>query len=151
MKVLQECTVSICLHELHHIISLINPAVRPEDRGSRFVLNTGVSAPEYVSLQPESLLSATWGTRCIVLADVWTEYFLGEAQKHNSVNHFNSNAPINISFLNSHCQLKSQKLSNSWMTYYYNRLCCLWSLSQKILIVKHRINKYMNLPLSRVI
>jgi hypothetical protein len=98
-------------------------------------------------IQPGSQLSATWGSRCIVLSGVWTEYSLSTAQKHNSVNHLNSQAPGNISLLNSHYQLKSQKLSSAGMTDCYNRLS---SLSQKMLIVTRWINEYMNLPVSRV-
>jgi hypothetical protein len=85
-----------CLHlsrqtASHHI--LINSAVSSQDGGSRFLWNTGVYPPDYVLLQPGSRLSATRGRRCIVLSGVWTEYFLSTAQKHNSVNHLNSQAP----------------------------------------------------------
>ena len=132
----------------YHI--LINAAVSSQDGGSMFLWNIGVCSPDYILLQPGSQLSVTRGRRCIVWSGVWTEYFLSTAQKHNSVNHFNSQAPRNISFLNSYCQLKSQNLSNAGMTDCYNRLWCLWSLTQKMLVVKHRINKNVNLHLSRV-
>jgi hypothetical protein len=42
--------------------------------------------------------------------------FWAQLKKHNSVDHFNSQAPRNILFLNSYCQLKSRKLSNAGMT-----------------------------------
>jgi hypothetical protein len=73
-------TVSISLHELHHIISLINSAVSPQDGGSRFLWNTGVYPLEYILLLTGSQLSATWERRFIVLAEVWIQYFLSTAQ-----------------------------------------------------------------------
>jgi nicotinamide riboside transporter PnuC len=140
-----------CFHLSTQIAShriLINSAVSSQDGGNRFLWKHWFLSTRLHILIPGSQLSATRRRRCIVLSGVWTEYFLNTAQKHNSINRLNSQAPRNILFLNSHCQLKSQKLSNAGMTDCYNRLWCLWSLSQKMLIAKHRINEYMNLPLS---
>jgi len=149
MKVLQVCTVSISAQTASHHV-LINAAVISQVGGSKFLWNTDVYTSDCILLQPGSQLSATCRRRCIVLSGVWTEYSLCTAQKHNSVNHLNSQAPGNISFLNSQFQLKSQKLSNAGVTDCYNRLWCLSSLLQKMLTVMHRIKEYMNLPVNRV-